>query len=310
MRETGSPRIDICDSRGEGLVAPGALPERICGGMRWTEGPLVLPADGSLLFSDIPNNRIMRWTGDGVAEVWTAPSNFANGRTLDLEGNILTCEHGGRRVSRTRADGRYEVVVDSYRGRRLNSPNDVVVRAEDGSIWFTDPPYGIESDYEGYKADSEQDGNNVFRFDPASGEMSVVADDFDRPNGLAFSPDGGRLYIADSGASLGAGHPDPFVPERNRHIRVFDVAGNGRISGGEIFAVIDAGVPDGLRVDRSGRVWSSAWDGVRCYAPDGDLLLKVLLPEITSNLVIDERGARSMFITASTSVYRLALGKM
>lgn len=305
-----APRIEACDRRGADLVAVGALPERVCEGMRWTEGPLVLPADGSLLFSDIPNNRIMRWKGSGAAEVWKAPSNFANGRTLDLDGSILTCEHGGRRVTRTRSDGRYDVVVDSYRGRRLNSPNDVVVRGGDGSIWFTDPPYGIESDYEGYKADSELGANNVFRFDAISGEISIVADDFDRPNGLAFSPCGGRLYIADSGASLGAGHPDPFVPERNRHIRVFDVAENGRISGGQIFATIDAGVPDGLRVDQSGRIWTSAWDGVRCYDPDGDLLLKVLLPEITSNLVIDERGPRQMFITASTSVYRLALGRV
>ncbi len=303
-----APKIEIYDRRGAGLIAQGALPERICEGMRWTEGPLVQPGDGSLLFSDIPNNRVMRWTGQGAPEIWKSPSNFANGRTLDREGNILTCEHGGRRVTRTRPDGRYEVVVESYRGRRLNSPNDVVVRAEDGSVWFTDPPYGIESDYEGYKAESEQDANNVFRFDPSSAATVIVADDFDRPNGLAFSPDGSRLYIADSGASLGAGHPDPFVPERNRHIRVFDVAEDGRLSGGGVFAVIDAGVPDGLRVDRAGRVWSSARDGVHCYDVGGDLLLKVLLPEITSNLVIDERGARQMFITASASVYRLALG--
>lgn len=303
----GTETIEIRDPRGEGLLAPGATLEKLWTGAKWTEGPLVLPWDGSLLFSDIPNNRIMRWA-DGKAEAWKQPSNFANGRTLDRDGNILTCEHGGRRVTRTRRDGTYETVVDSHQGRRLNSPNDVVVRQSDGSIWFTDPPYGIESDYEGYKADSEQDGNNVYCHDPATGTTTIVADDFDRPNGLAFSPDGKRLYIADSGASLGAGHPDPFVADRPRHIRVFEVAANGKLSGGGVFAEIDAGVPDGLRVDENGRVWTSAWDGVRCHDPDGTLLLKIPVPEITSNLTIDARGpSRWLYITASSSIYRMAL---
>lgn len=300
--------IEIRDPRGENLLARGATLERIWTGAKWTEGPLVLPWDGSLIFSDIPNNRIMRLAG-GEAEVWKQPSNFANGRTLDRDGNILTCEHGGRRVTRTRRDGTCETVVDSHQGRRLNSPNDVVVRQSDGSIWFTDPPYGIESDYEGYKADSEQDGNNVYRFDPATGTTTIVADDFDRPNGLAFSPDGKRLYIADSGASLGAGHPDPFVADRPRHIRVFDVADDGTLSGGRVFAEIDAGVPDGLRVDAAGRVWTSAWDGVRCLDPDGTLLLKILVPEITSNLTIDAGQAPRLFITASSSVYAIDLNR-
>lgn len=299
--------VEIHDPRGASLLAPQARPERICGGCLWTEGPLVLPWDGSLLFSDIPNNRILRWRGEGAPEVWRQPSNFANGRTLDREGNVITCEHGGRRVTRTTRDGSYEVIIDRYRGRRLNSPNDVVVRQEDGSIWFTDPPYGIESDYEGYKADSEQDGNHVYRFDPTTGTLDIVANDFDRPNGLAFSPDGSRLYIADSGASLGAAYPDPFVANRPRHIRVFNVAQNGTLSGDRVFVTIDAGVPDGLRVDREGQVWTSAWDGVRCYSPQGVLLLKILLPEYTSNLVIDDRGPRKMFITASSGVYCVQL---
>ncbi|WP_319025421.1 SMP-30/gluconolactonase/LRE family protein [Rhizobium terrae] len=207
-------------------------------------------------------------------------------------------------MTRTTRDGHSETVVDSYQGRRLNSPNDVVVCQPDGSIWFTDPPYGIESDYEGYKADREQDGNYVYRFDPVTATLSIAAVDFDRPNGLAFSPDGRRLYIADSGASLGAGHPDPLVADRPHHICVFDVTDKGSLCHDRVFAIIDAGLPDGLRVDRAGRVWTSAWDGVWCYGDDGSLLVKINVPEITSNLVIDERsGFMRFYITASTSVY-------
>jgi gluconolactonase len=300
-----APDIEIFDRRGNGLLPSGAKLRRLCTGMTWTEGPLVLPWDGSLLFSDIPNNRIMRWAG-GSVEVWKRPSHFANGRTMDRMGNILTCEHGGRRVTRTTRSGQYEVVADAYQGRRLNSPNDVVVREADQSIWFTDPPYGIESDYEGVKADREQDGNNVYRFDPATGALSIAAGDFDRPNGLAFSRDGLRLYIADSGASRGAGYPDPFVPGRPHHIRAFDVDEKGNLSNDRVFVDIDAGVPDGLRVDEDGFVWSSAYDGVRCYASDGAMVLRVNVPEITSNLVLEERpSGLGLYITASTSVYSI-----
>lgn len=299
--------VAVLESRGAGLVAPGAVPERIWTGAKWTEGPLVLPWDGSLIFSDIPNNRILRIAADGADSVWKQPSNFANGRTLDAGGNIVTCEHGGRRVTRTRRDGGYEVIVDAHEGRKLNSPNDVVVAA-DGAVWFTDPPYGIESDYEGYKGDSEQTGNHVYRFDPATGECRIAAGDFDRPNGLAFSPDGRVLYIADSGASRGAAYGDEaFVPSRPHHIRAFDVGPGGALSNDRVFAVIDAGVPDGIRVDGRGNVWTSAWDGVRVHAPDGAMIVKIALPEMVSNLCFDPAGAR-LFITATTSVYRLELG--
>ena len=292
--------IAVLNPRGDGLVA--GEPEQVWTGAKWTEGPCVL-GDGSLLLSDIPNNRILR-LADGKVEVWKQPSNFANGRTLDSDGSILTCEHGGRRVTRTRADGTYEVVVDAHQGRKLNSPNDVVV-GPDGAVWFTDPPYGIESNYEGYKSASEQSGNHVYRFDPARGETRIAADDFDRPNGLAFSPDGAILYIADSGASRGAAYgDDAFVPSRPHHIRAFDLAVGGTLSGGRVFAVIDAGVPDGIRVDASGNVWTSAWDGVRVHAPDGTMILKVALPEMVSNLCF---GAGHAWITATTSVYRIAL---
>lgn len=299
------PGIEITHPKGASLLSAGVVPVQLWTGGKWTEGPLVLPWDGSLIFSDIPNNRILQVAPDGSASVWKHPSNFANGRTLDADGSILTCEHGGRRVTRTRRDGTYTVVVDSFEGRRLNSPNDVVVRPTDGSIWFTDPPYGIESDYEGYKGESEQTGNHVYRYHPDSGAMAIAAGDFDRPNGLAFSADGGRLYIADSGASMGAAYAEPFVAGRPHQIRVFDVAPDGTLSGGDVIVDIDAGVPDGLRLDGAGRIWTSAGDGVRCYGADGTLLLKVLLPEVASNLTIH---GRTMYITASTSVWRLELG--
>ncbi|EAR52535.1 hypothetical protein OG2516_05488 [Oceanicola granulosus HTCC2516] len=298
--------IEIHDERGAAQLPPDARPEKIADGCIWTEGPLVLPWDGSLLFSDIPNDRVMRWSEAGGLEVWKQPAHFANGRTLDAGGDILTCEHGARRVSRTRRDGGYEVVADAYEGRRLNSPNDVVAAA-DGSIWFTDPPYGIESDHEGHTAPSEQSGNYVYRVDSATGEVRIAADDFDRPNGLAFTPDGRRLYIADSGASRGAGSPDPYDPSRPHHIRVFDVAPDGTLSGGTVFVEIDAGVPDGLRIDAAGNVWTSAWDGVHVLAPDATPLLHIRLPAKTSNLTLDPTRHR-LFITASEAVWRVPLG--
>ncbi|HYE00314.1 MAG TPA: SMP-30/gluconolactonase/LRE family protein, partial [Alphaproteobacteria bacterium] len=212
----------------------------------------------------------------------------------DREGRLVTCEHGTRRVTRTEADGTITVLADRHRGRRLNSPNDVVVKS-DGTIWFTDPPYGILSDYEGYKADSEQEGNFVFRLDPASGELRVVADDFDKPNGLAFSPDESLLYIADSGISH-----DPAGPH---HIRRFAVEGAALRDLG-VFAVIDPGTADGLRVDRHGHVWTSAGDGVQVLAPDGTLLGRIRTPEIASNLCF---GAGRLFITATSAVYAIAV---
>ena len=298
------PRIEIAHPQGAGLVPPGALPERIWTGAEWAEGPLVLPWDGALIFSDVPNNRVMRLGADGAASVWKQPSNFANGHALDRDGSILTCEHGGRRISRTRRDGSYEVVVDRFEGRRLNSPNDVAVRPGDGSIWFSDPPYGIETDHGGRLGTSEQTGNHVYRFHPESGAMAIAADDFDRPNGLAFTADGRRLYIADSGASRGPAYAEPFVAARPHHIRVFDVAPDGRLSGGGVVVDIDIGVPDGLRLDAAGRIWTSAGDGVRCYDGDGTLLLRVLLPEVAANLAL-HRGI--LYITATSSVWRLAL---
>jgi gluconolactonase len=223
--------------------------------------------------------------------VFRQPAGYANGHTLDPAGRLVSCEHGNRRVTRTEHDGSVTVLADRYGGKRLNSPNDVVVRG-DGSVWFTDPSYGIQSDYEGYRAESEIGACNVYMVDPDSGECRLAADDFDRPNGLAFSLDERRLYIADTAAN---------------HIRVFDVADDRTLRGGTVFATCTSGVFDGLRLDAAGRVWTSAGDGVHCYDPDGTLLGKILVPERVANLTFGGPRRNRMFICASTSVYSVLM---
>src|SRR3546814_529089 len=187
-----------------------------------------------LIWSDIPNERMLRWSPGGDVSVFRSPSNFVNGNTRDRQGRLVSCEHGGRRVVRTEIDGTLTVLADRYRGKRLNSPNDAVVRS-DGSIWFTDPTYGIRSDYEGYRAEPEQETQNVYRLDPETGELDAVATDFGQPNGLAFSPDETKLYVADSASSH-----DPSAP---RHIRVFDVVDGRRLANDGVFCTIDKGLP-------------------------------------------------------------------
>ncbi|WP_436530969.1 SMP-30/gluconolactonase/LRE family protein [Actinoplanes sp. HUAS TT8] len=267
--------------------------ERLHTGCRKTEGPAYFPAGRYLIWSDIPNDRLMRWDEtSGTVGVFRQNSGYANGNTVDRQGRLITCEQGNRRVTRTEHDGRVTVLADTYRGHRLNSPNDVVVRG-DGTIWFTDPVYGISSDYEGHRAESEFGGAcYVFRLDPDTGDLRVVADDFSRPNGLAFSPDERLLYIADT-------------RQEPSHIRVFEVTGYGALQGGDIFATCDFGRFDGLRADTDGRIWAAAWDGVHCFAPDGTLIGKLLTPEPVANLTFGGAQLNHLFITAGTSVYAL-----
>jgi gluconolactonase len=220
---------------------------------------------------------------------------------------MISCEHGGRCVSRTYMDGRYEMIVSHWNGKRLNSPNDVVVKS-DGTIWFTDPPYGIISNHEGIKADSEIGNNNVYRFDPATGELSVVADDFDRPNGLAFSPDESELYIADSGYARG--HGFGFEEGRPRHVRGLKVVDGKTLKDSRIVAVINEKVPDGLRVDTEGLLWISAGDGIHCYAKDGERLGRILVPETVANLTFGGFGKSRMFITATSSLYAIETARV
>lgn len=286
------------------LFVGSAKVDQLWTGARWTEGPVWFADMNCLLFSDIPNQRILRWSPDplgsdgmGQVSVFRAPSNFANGHTRDRQGRLVSCEHGTRRVTRTEVDGSITVIADSFNGKRLNAPNDVVVKS-DGSIWFTDPTYGIMSDYEGYRAEPEQSARNVFRVDSVTGTITSVCDDFRQPNGLVFSPDETRLYIADSAASHDATAP--------RHIRVFDVQGD-RLTGGNAFAEIDVGIPDGIRVDDQGRLWSSAGDGVHCFDTDGTRIGKVLIPETVANLCFGGPRRNRMFICATTSLYAVHL---
>ncbi|GLW12449.1 gluconolactonase [Microtetraspora sp. NBRC 13810] len=267
-------------------------PERLFDGCRWAEGPVYFPAHRSLVWSDIPNDRMLRWDEEtGTVAPFRRPAGYTNGNTLDGQGRLVTCEHGGRRVTRTEHDGSITVIADRHQGRRLNSPNDVVVRS-DGSIWFTDPSYGIDSDYEGHRAESEIGGCHVYRVDPVSGRVDLVAGDFEQPNGLAFSLDERFIYIADS--------------ERG-HIRRFRVGDDGTLSAGDVFARCTKGVFDGIRLDAEGRVWAAAEDGVHCHDPDGTLIGKILFPETVSNLVFGGPKRNRLFVTATTSVYSVLL---
>lgn len=287
---------DIRDERFFELIVLNAFLEELYSACLWAEGPVWCEDWGHLIWSDIPNNRMLRWSPETGVSVFRRPSNFANGSTRDPEGRLITCEHGTRRVVRSEPDGTMTVLADSFEGKKLNSPNDVVVHA-DGSIWFTDPTYGILSDYEGYRAEPEQPRRRTYRIDGSTGRITAVADDFVQPNGLAFSPDFKKLYIADSGRS----HDN----EAPHHIRVFEVREDGRLTGGAVFAEIDTGVPDGFRFDSDGRLWTSAGDGVQCFDPDGTLLGKILIPQTVANLTFGGPMRSQLFIAASRSLYAI-----
>jgi gluconolactonase len=245
-----------------------------------------------LLVSDLPNDRILRWTESGGVSVYRQPSGFANGHTRDREGRLIGCSHGGRCITRTELDGRVTVLADRYNGRRLNAPNDVVVKS-DGTIWFSDPHYGINTDYEGGKHDPELPPT-LYRLDPANGSLSIVADDFDGPNGLCFSPDEKRLYVAESGLQ--------FVSDPIQHIRVFDVSDDG-LAHGQVFHTISPGFADGMRCDEAGHVWSSAADGVHCIDPSGILLGKILVPHTVANVAFGGRNRSRLFICGSHRLF-------
>jgi gluconolactonase len=289
----------IADRSFTHLVSLNARLVKLWTGAAWAEGPVYFRDGDYLLFSDIPNNRIMRFVPDlsglsGTVSVYRQPANNTNGHTRDREGRLVSCEHGARRVTRTEPDGRITVLADCWQGKRLNSPNDIVVKS-DGTIWFTDPPYGILSDLEGWQGELEYGGCHVFRLDPGTGRLDVACDDFVKPNGLAFSPDEKRLYVVDTGASH-----DPHGP---RHIRVFEVDEGNRLTGGAVLATCDVGLYDGLRVDTAGRIWTSAGDGVHCYAPDGALLGKILVPEVVANVCFGGLKRNRLYICGTTSLY-------
>ena len=290
-----SDGIIIEDQRLEALLRPGARLEKLWTGATWSEGPLWWP-DGGVTWSDIPNNRMLRWHPTEGGSIFRQPSNHTNGHTRDREGRLVSCEHSGRRISRTELDGTVVTVVDRYQGKRLNSPNDVVVKS-DGTIWFSDPSYGILSDYEGVKADSEIGACHVYRFDPRNGEISIASDDFDKPNGLAFSPDESLLYISDTGLS--------HTPNGPHHICVFEVENGRTLKNGRVFAVIEPGASDGFRLDIHGNIFTSSHDSIQVYAPEGVRLGKILVPEIIANCTFGGPNRDRLFIAASTSLYAI-----
>lgn len=277
------------------FVMGNAPVKKLATGFDWAEGPVWFGDLQCLLFSDIPNNRILRWTEEGLT-TFRQPSNFANGHTRDRQGRLISCEHGMRRVTRTEWDGSITVLADGFQGKPLNSPNDVIV-AGDGSVWFSDPHYGIMTDYEGFRSPQELPCA-VYRIDPSGGIEAVITD-MACPNGLAFSPDESRLYVADTGRMFST---DP------QHIRVFDMV-DGRPVNGRLFHSISPGCADGIRVDADGNLWSSAGDGVHCIAPDGRLLGRILVPEVVSNICFGGRAKHRLFITATTSLYSVVLNR-
>ena len=293
-------RIETLDQRFARYKLPNAALEMLWTGGRWLEGPVWFGDGRYLLFSDIPNNRILKWEEEtGAVSVFRKPSNNTNGNTRDRQGRLISCEHDTRRVTRTEHDGSIAVLIDEFDGRPLNAPNDVVVKS-DGSVWFTDPGYGILMDYEGHRAEFELD-TSVYRLDPESGDAAAVADDFSKPNGLCFSPDESLLYIVDTGRSDGPDHPT--------HIRVFDVVDGIRLTNGRVFADMDPGSSDGIRADRDGNIWSGAcwggegYDGVHCYHPDGTLIGRIHLPAPCSNLCFGGARRNRLFMTVSQSLF-------
>ena len=281
----------ILDRRFEALIIGHARLERLWTGSRWAEGPVYVPAAKSLIWSDIPEDRLMRYDEtDGSVSVFEHPCGYHNGHTLDREGRIVACEHGGRRVTRTEHDGTITVLADRYDGKPLNSPNDVVVRS-DGTVFFSDPSYGIEGYYEGFAAEPEQAGQFLFRLTP-DGTLTVAADDMQRPNGLAFSPDERILYVSDTGTKT---------------MRAYDVAPDGTLSDSREFARCTAGGFDGFRLDEQGHIWSSAGDGVHVLHPDGTLLGKVKVPEGVANVQWGGYKRNRLYICATTSLYAILL---
>jgi gluconolactonase len=297
--------VEVFDSRFATVAQDAGELMRLATGAVWSEGPVWIQETNELLWSDIPNNRILCWREERGLSVWREQVEFTNGHAREADGSLLHCSHGRRAIVRTRFDAAMralpeEIVVDHFKGRRLNSPNDVVVK-RDGSIWFTDPPYGILSDREGHQADSELGACFVFRFDPAAGELHVVSDAVQEPNGIAFSPDESVLYVSDTSAATrsdGSG---------NHHIVAFDVVNGSQLARPRVFAVIEPGLADGFRVDVHGFIYTSSADSVQILHPDGSRIGRIGVPEKVGNLCFGGRAGNELFICASTSLYRVRL---
>jgi len=272
---------------------------KIHSGMKWAEGPCYIKEHKNLYFSDIPNNQLLSWDGKSV-KIEKNPSNFINGNTEDLNCNLISCSHGGRCIYKTDKNGKTEILVNEYLGKKLNSPNDVVVKS-DGTIWFTDPNYGIMSDYEGYKADMEYGGCYVFRFDPKDSSLTVVSKDFIKPNGIAFSVNEDKLYIADS-----AGSHDINA---SSHIKVYDIVEGQYLKNKKIFYKFNPFFSDGFRVDKDDNVWTSAGKGIKCINPQGEVIGQLLLPDLVANLTFGGEDSNILYVTASSNLYSMELNQ-
>jgi gluconolactonase len=291
---------EIYDDAFREFVDTTSEPEKISEGYVWAEGPVWFGDTGCLIWSDIPNDRMLQWVeGLGTRE-FRKPAGYSNGHTRDLQGRLVSCQHGFRSVTRTEYDGTVTTLADGYQGKRLNSPNDVVVKS-DGTIWFTDPTYGILSDREGHAAESEIGACYVFRLDPSDGSLEVVADDFAMPNGLAFSPDESILYIADTGASHNQDGP--------RHIRAFDVVDGSRLENSRLFADCEYGLFDGFRIDEGGCLWTSSGAGVDCYSPEGTRLGRINLTAKVANVEFGGPDGSDLFVCASSAILRIRLNR-
>ncbi|MFL5674855.1 MAG: SMP-30/gluconolactonase/LRE family protein [Chloroflexota bacterium] len=291
MRVVFDPRFDL-------LVPDGTPITPHTDGAIWAEGPVYLPREDALLWSDVRSNAVRRWSDADGDSILFRPSDFANGHTLDHDGTVLACEHGLRRIARYERDGSRTTVVDRFGGRRFNSPNDIVV-ASDGAIWFTDPPYGILDDSEGYKADSEQEGCFVYRVDRETRQVKIASRDLKHPNGLAFSPDESVMYVSDTSIARD--------PDGNHHILAFDVV-DGRLERPRVFSVMEPGVSDGFRVDVDGNVWTSAGDGIHVLDAEGVELGRIILPEEASNCQFGGPDGQRLFITATSTLWSLPVG--
>ena len=285
------------------LLELGAELERVATGSIWAEGPVWIPASRTVRYSDIPNNRILQYSEEsGELSVYQEDVEFTNGRTLDLDGSVVQCSHGRRAVERDR-DGVVETIVDRWAEVRFNSPNDVVVKS-DGTIWFTDPSYGIQKPTEGHPGELEYGDHYVFRFDPRDGSVRPVVMDVEMPNGLAFSPDESLLYVADSAMSPPGGHRDPERPG-GHSIHVYDVFDGRLCKNGREFVEVEPGLPDGFRVDEHGNVWTSSHDSVQVFDPAGKPLERIPVPEKIANVCFGGDDGRTLYITASASLYRI-----
>ena len=272
---------------------------KIHSGMKWAEGPCYIKSHKKLYFSDIPNNHLLSWDGSNV-KIEKDPSNFINGNTEDLEGNLISCSHGGRCIYKTDINGNTTTLVDKYLDKKLNSPNDVVVKS-DGSVWFTDPPYGILSDYEGYKGDMEYGACYVFRYDPKENNLEVVSKDFLKPNGLAFSVNEDKIYIADSGGSHDVNAPN--------QIMVYDIVENKILKNGKVFHKFNPFFADGFRVDKDDNVWTSAGKGIKCFNPQGEVIGQLLLPDLVANLTFGGENNNILYVTSSSNLYSMELNQ-